>query len=112
MIHILLVSGNDGTLKSFSASGHAEAAERGFDIVCSAVTSLLRTAILSLQSIEKQLGGLIISVQAEKRGNLNAEIKYSAPDYISILAYLFDFLVIGLKSIEDEYPNCVELKIK
>ena len=52
MIEVLLVCGKDGAFKSCNASGHAGFAAKGKDIVCAAVTELLRTAVQVLQKTE------------------------------------------------------------
>ncbi|MDE5614650.1 MAG: ribosomal-processing cysteine protease Prp, partial [Treponemataceae bacterium] len=44
MTTVTLVCGKDGAFRSCEAAGHAGFAAKGSDIVCAAVTILLRTA--------------------------------------------------------------------
>ena len=48
MIRITMISGEKNEFVSCKAIGHSGFAKQGVDIVCSAVSVLLRTAVLSL----------------------------------------------------------------
>ena len=112
MIRILLVSNKNDEFLQFESSGHAGMSEKGSDIVCAAVTALLKTAVLSLKYAEKCSTGLKVKTDAQSSGNLSAEvIDFSDKDKPG-LHYLFEFLAIGLAAIETEYPDYVVLQIR
>ena len=110
MISVLLTCGKDGALASCRARGHARFAERGGDIVCSAVTVLLRTTMQVLSETE----GILVRADASERGSLDFDVSAeSAPaESRAALVYAGRFLEAGLASLVQEYPRNVELKIQ
>ena len=110
MISVLLTCGEDGALASCRAQGHAHFAERGGDIVCSAVTVLLRTTMQALSEAE----GVFVRADASERGSLDFDVSAeSAPaESRAALVYAGRFLEAGLASLVREYPRNVELKIQ
>lgn len=112
MIKVLLVSNKAEQFIEFEASGHAGMSKKGNDIICSAVTALLKTALLSLLNAEKCSADLNIKTEVQKNGRLYAKVlKFSKEDE-SRLHYLFEFLAIGLSALEADYPNYLSLKIE
>ena len=117
MISVLLTCGKDGTLASCRAQGHARFAERGSDIVCSAVTVLLRTTMQALSGTEGvtvRTEGVFVRADASERGSLDFDVSAeSAPaESRAALVYAGRFLEAGLASLVREYPRNVELKIQ
>lgn len=112
MIRILLVSNKNDELLQFESSGHAGMSEKGSDIVCAAVTALLKTAVLSLIHAEKCGTGLKVKADAQSSGHLSAEVIGFSDKDKPRLHYLFEFLAIGLAAIETEYPDYVTVQIK
>ena len=110
MISVLLTCGKDGALASCRARGHARFAERGGDIVCSAVTVLLRTTMQALSGTE----GVTVRTDASERGALDFDVSAeSVPaESRAALVYAGRFLEAGLASLVREYPLNVELKIQ
>ena len=110
MISVLLTRGKNGALVSCRAQGHARFAEKGSDIVCSAVTVLLRTTMQVLCGIE----GVIVRADASERGSLDFDVSAeNAPaESRTALVYAGRFLEAGLASLVREYPRNVELKIQ
>ncbi|MCL2808493.1 MAG: ribosomal-processing cysteine protease Prp [Treponema sp.] len=107
MIEIEAVLDNDGILKACKAAGHAGAGKSGSDIVCAAVSILLRTAFSTL--LNKK--GIKVQGGAPERGQLWLEVEYEAEGR----EYLFavgEFLVNGLSSLTKEFPNNCKLTIK
>lgn len=106
MTKILLRRASSGELLSCSAKGHAGYAESGLDIVCSAISVLMRTVLQVLSELEKleldvsvKKGDIEFSVKNESHSlsdDLKAELKYSG-----------DFLEKGFSSISKEYPEYV-----
>ena len=110
MISVQLARAKDGSLASCRALGHARFAEKGNDIVCSAVTVLLRTTMQALSETE----GVFVRADASERGSLDFDVSAeSAPaESRAALVYAGRFLEAGLASLVREYPRNVELKIQ
>ena len=102
MIEIEAVLDKEGVLRSCKASGHAGAGKTGTDIVCAAVSVLLRTAL----SVLSGRNGIIIKGGAPDKGQLWLETEYSAEGKDFLFA-CGEFLIDGLRSVAQEYPqNC------
>ena len=102
MIEINAVLDESGTLRSCTASGHAGAGKTGTDIVCAAVSVLMRTAVRALSGRK----GITIRCDAPEPGLLFLEADYTAEgkDFLSATGV---FLIEGLRSLAQEYPeNC------
>ena len=107
MIEVLLVCCRDGAFKSCKASGHAEFAVKGKDIVCAAVTELLRTAVQVLE----QTKGIAVKTETPSRGNLAFCVEdCGGPEQTERLKCTADFIRLGMKSLADEYPENVRLR--
>ncbi|MCL2720642.1 MAG: ribosomal-processing cysteine protease Prp [Treponema sp.] len=107
MIEIEAVLENDRTLKSCKAVGHSGAGKSGSDIVCAAVTVLLRTAFNTLSNRK----GIIVQGEAPEKGQLWLEVECETEGK----EYLFavgEFLINGLSSVAKEFPNNCKLTIK
>lgn len=102
MVEVRLGQSKNGCLHYCSSSGHALFAKKGSDIVCAAITTLLRTVLLVLQE-EKNLE---IEVLPLKRGELSFKINNADnKDFLNILQFAYIFLKKGLESIENDYPK-------
>ena len=104
MITIKVILDDSGLLRSCDIRGHGEAGNRGYDIVCAAVSVLARTAQSTLSGRE----GISARCEARQRGEffLETEAKNKAgQDFLDAAGC---FLVEGLASVAGEYPqNCV-----
>jgi uncharacterized protein YsxB (DUF464 family) len=100
VISVEAVLDGRGVLRSCEVSGHAGAGAAGADIVCAAVSSLVRTAVHLLSRKD----GVTIKAAAEKRGELRFEAGYTEAGAAS-LAAAGEFLLEGLGLIEKEYPG-------
>lgn len=110
MICVELERANSGEFISCSAHGHSCLALRGNDIVCSAVTVLLRTAAVVLSKTD----GIEVAVEAKERGSMQIKIKNCAEKNELLSATLVcvaDFLEAGISSVAKEYSDNVKLKI-
>ena len=134
MVKIRLLSNAENCFSAFESSGHAEGnyagsghalhdghadfgdndgkPEKGGNIVCAAVTILLKTAVLSLSSAQKESSSLKAEIRADNPGYLSAKITAFSGDDKPRLQYLLEFLTIGLMAIEAEYPDCLDLQIE
>jgi uncharacterized protein YsxB (DUF464 family) len=106
MITIDVAVDNAGLLMSCRAAGHAGAGPRGGDIVCAAVSVLLRTALRTLSGRE----GIQVRGGAPERGVLWLETGYTGEgrDFLSAAGA---FLMEGIKSVSEEYPDYCALNI-
>ena len=128
MVKIRLLSNAENCFSAFESSGHASGShaggshadfgdndgkpEKGGNIVCAAVTILLKTAVLSLSSAQKESSSLKAEIRADNPGYLSAKITAFSDKDKPRLQYLLEFLTIGLMAIEAEYPDCLDLQIE
>ena len=111
MIEIEAVLEPDGVLRACKAAGHAGAGKSGTDIVCAAVSVLMRTA-LSVLSNRK---GITVRGGAPEKGCLWLEADYDAAGANSGRDFLFaagSFLMEGLRSVAQEFPNNCKITVK
>jgi len=107
VVEIEAVLDNGGILKSCKASGHSGAGKTGTDIVCAAITVLLRTALSTLSDRK----GITIKGGAPQPGELWLDADYNAEGRDFLFA-AGTFLIDGLKSVAREYPKNCKLVIR
>jgi uncharacterized protein len=108
MTKIQLVRGVHGEIRSCRAEGHAEYSAKGTDIVCAAVTILLRTAMQVLSATD----GVAVTSDTSLRGSVFFSVRADSPG-LEISARLIcagDFLEAGLCSLSGEYPGNIEFR--
>lgn len=93
---------NNGNTGCIEITGHANYAEHGKDIVCSAVSALSQTLIASIEKLEPEADitynmqpGFIKLIH----GNLSEKMKT-----------LIDSFFIGVKMVAEQYPDYVKVK--
>ena len=102
MIEIEAVLDENDVLRSCKAVGHARAGRTGNDIVCAAVSVLMRAAASSLFERE----GITLRFDAPKEGFQNLEVDYTAEGKDFLFAAGV-FLIEGIASVAEEFPqNC------
>ena len=89
---------------SFECSGHAGFRRKGKDIVCSAISALTINAANSIMT----LTGTKITVD-ENDGFLSWTFDGKCDEAATLL---MDSLVIGLRSVEEEYRNYLTLRVE
>ncbi|MFH1563427.1 MAG: ribosomal-processing cysteine protease Prp [Nitrospirota bacterium] len=110
MVIVTVTRDVKGKIVQFEATGHADFAKLGEDIVCAAVSSLLQTTLLGLQEYLK----INLEINKEK-GNLKVRIKEIPQQSLQIEACLvateaiLETMVLGLKAIEKEYKEYMKL---
>ena len=109
MIQIVIRCTKNGELVFCEAKGHSLFSTKGNDIVCSAVTSLLRTGLCVLESTDS----VNLKTSATKRGMLTFSVERNNDDLKTsfLLIHLREFLEKGLALICEQYPKNVSLKI-
>lgn len=107
MISVELCRSESGEFVSCRAHGHAEFDMSGKDIVCSAVTVLLRTAAQVLAETE----AVDLSIQAGERGLL--AFAAAAAEQTALLharlVCVADFLEKGLGALSADFPKNVKV---
>lgn len=107
MINVeVTVSGT--VLRDVKAKGHAQSGKFGENIVCAAVTTLLRTTTLL---IEAQTD-ITIRGGAENPGTVSLIVDEVPPFRRTWLEGVTDFFLFGLRLLENEYPQEIMLTIK
>jgi uncharacterized protein len=106
LIDIEAVLDENEILRSCKAGGHAGKGQTG-DIVCAAVSVLMRTAACTLSDRE----GITVRYEAPEPGLffLEAEYKAEGRDFLFASGV---FLIEGLASVAEEYPNNCRLTIR
>ena len=109
MIRAILYRGADGQFTGYSASGHSDYAEEGYDIVCAAVSVLGATCANSLESV----CGIVPDILENDSGALH----FMLPSPLSQASMhdaqiLFGFLHQGLKDVAEQFPQDIQLSIQ
>lgn len=99
MIHIE-VRKHDGKIVSLSASGHAEAADKGEDLICAAVSAIL----FGLGNAADEMSDMIGFEIAENQFRMYAGEPDSTAETILQTGYY------QLKTVEESYSDFVEIK--
>ena len=99
MTSITLSYGKNGVIKKCHANGHANFSKKGTDIVCAAVTVLIRTAMQVLSHNED----VLLIADASARGNLSFSVEEAQ------LKCIGDFLRTGILALTKEFPENVIL---
>ncbi|MBQ2153552.1 MAG: ribosomal-processing cysteine protease Prp [Oscillospiraceae bacterium] len=95
----------EGRRTGFSVSGHSGYAEAGADVICAAVTAIVRYAEATLNDI---LGvGAKTRVDAEK-ALITLTLPASCEDEDTVQAIL-DGMMLTLVSLRDENPDYIEV---
>ncbi len=91
---------------SLTASGHAGFASEGKDIVCAAVTILIRTA---MQLLSEQ-SGVDFKSDTSSRGNISFAASVAESDSLlrERLSCTGDFLAKGFESLAREFPDNIK----
>lgn len=102
---ILYTSGEK--ICGFDMAGHANYAPYGEDIVCAAVSVL---AIATVNSLETQLGQIRANV-SDETGRVSCFLQAVLDEQQEIIAQsIFQTLEIGLRSVEQTYPDYLKLR--
>ncbi len=89
-----------------SASGHADSAPHGEDIVCAAISVLMQTLVNSLEEV----GGFMPLYTIDEDGYIAAKLPKSITDLeFERAQVIFNTIIVGLKGIEEVYPEYIKL---
>lgn len=90
----------------FNISGHAGYADSGFDIVCSAVSSIscaIANGITEVLYIEPEI------VVNENDGLINLDLSKNSKEEIEKSQVLMKTMLLGIKSIEQMYGDYIKV---
>jgi uncharacterized protein YsxB (DUF464 family) len=95
-----------GSVRQVTVRGHAQAAPKGEDLICAAVSALVQTYLFSLQRL------LRIDTDAVVRDGyisltLPAELSQDTRKAADLLA---ESMLIGLEEINSSYPGYLKVK--
>ncbi|MDR1443524.1 MAG: ribosomal-processing cysteine protease Prp [Treponema sp.] len=107
MIRVSVTLDGAGALRACRVRGHAGLGPRGADLVCFAVSVLVRTVLRTLSGRP----GIDVRGGAPNRGLLWMEADYKAEGR-DFLAAAGAFLVEGLRSVSEKYPDCCCITIE
>lgn len=105
ILKICFKTDTSGVIVFVKAFGHAGSTASGKNIVCGAVTILLRTAYRTFLA----KNGIKAVVRAEKEGQLYFQVENYLPENCQQLKGITDYLLTGLKDMESEYPDYIKL---
>lgn len=108
MIAVCVVIGVEGNLVSASAEGHAKKGSNGSDIVCAAVTVLLRTTLATIASRTS----LVVDAKTAGHGTLAFRVTAWQKEDVPFLHYAAAFLLEGITSLQREYPEAVSMRVE
>lgn len=89
-------------LQSLTMSGHAESAEHGSDLVCAGISSIVFGALNGFHQL------------ASGKFDINVDSNYvsvNALDDACIVNKLLSFVLIQLKTVEEQYPENIKIQI-
>ena len=107
MTVVTLSCGKSGAFINCKANGHAGFSQRGSDIVCAAISVLLRTAMQVLSHNEN----VSLNFEAPERGSMSfsIEAKTENLETETQLKCIGDFLRTGILALTKEFPKNVIL---
>ena len=108
MIRAVLYRDADKQYTGYSAKGHSDYAEEGYDIVCAAVSVLGTTCFNSLESV----CGITAELVENESGALHFRLPHPLdPQAMHDAQILFGALHQGLKDVAEQFPQDVQLSI-
>jgi uncharacterized protein YsxB (DUF464 family) len=108
MIFVDLELEREASVLSCRAEGHALFDVAGKDIVCAAVTMLLRTVCEALQKSD----GIEVTCEARVRGTLDFTAEGCTTEGATRIEFAALLLQTGVQDLQTEYPGHVSLRTK
>ncbi|MDO5707408.1 MAG: ribosomal-processing cysteine protease Prp [Andreesenia angusta] len=102
---------NDGYIVSYTISGHTGYGEEGYDILCSAISFISQTVILSLNEVCK-IKSEDINFKIED-GYLGVCLNFDLPkEKMECSEIVMNTMLTGFKSLLEGYPDHITLNIE
>ncbi|MCU6761253.1 Predicted ribosomal protein [uncultured Roseburia sp.] len=105
MIQITIYQDTEGRFHGFDSEGHAEYADPGFDIVCAGVSSLVITAVNSIETLTAD------SFNSETEQE-SGQIKFRMNTFGHDSQLLLQSLILGLEEMERNYSEYIDVIFK
>ncbi|MFL4616967.1 ribosomal-processing cysteine protease Prp, partial [Staphylococcus aureus] len=101
----------ESRIYGYEVLGHADYDDYGYDIVCASISTLIFTAINSLESVAKYKENELNIKMAE-----NGYMFFSLPvddnnTRLNIANIILETTCIGLNSLEEEYGQYINIKM-
>ncbi|HLQ74139.1 MAG TPA: ribosomal-processing cysteine protease Prp [Bacillota bacterium] len=108
MIEVSVTRQDDGYIKSFTLSGHAESGPKGYDLVCAGVSAIsfgAVNAVLTLCEVELDIE------QAQEGGYLSVNIPSPSNEQLKDnIELLLNGMIVSLRTIEREYSEHIQIE--
>lgn len=105
MINILILKDNQKNIKFIEATGHSGYAESGYDIVCSAVSTLMQSLAVGLTEVVN------VSVDV-KIDEATPYMNISLKENNETVQVLMQTTVLSLKQVANEFTKHIKIKEK
>lgn len=106
MIKVIIYKNSNSDTKGFNISGHADYADSGNDIVCSAVSAL---AITTVNSLEKLCDDDFHFEANQKNGDMRLTFDNSLSHDAGLIMHVFE---IGITDISKSYSDFICITFK
>lgn len=107
MIHVAVSVDGNRIVRNVVVTGHAVGIQKGGNVVCAAVTVLVRTAARLLESLQ----GVVVSGGPRKRGEFSLEIESIDQGVVDSVRTTGDYLLQGIRDLQSEFPNDCTLTV-
>lgn len=99
-----------GHIREVECDGHTFYGEKGEDIVCAALSSVVQTTVLGLMSVVR------IDVDL-KRDDKKGYLKFSVPENLSYEEQIkadaiLDTMLLGIADLNEGFSDFIELEVK
>ena len=108
MILVTVVTDGCGKMRSVTVDGHAFGLHKEGNVVCAAVTVLVRTAARLLEADP----GVCVSGGPGGRGKFKLIVESADEGKTELVKAVGDFLVQGMRDLQAEFPGDCTLKIE
>lgn len=104
---IIKILKNDNKILGIECSGHCGYAEKGADIVCSAISSIMGTCHLGLERIAEAEPEFL---QDDNQGYLLLKIKKNLnKEHMQIAQTILQTTVLGLSELSKDYKDFIKI---
>ena len=108
MINVIVIKEKQ-TIKTIEATGHSGYAEHGFDIVCSAVSSLMETLANGLTEVVKAKVKVVVD---EEIPHLSVTLVETDQEKCTNAQILMKSTLLGIKGVAQEFSKFIKIKEK
>ncbi|MBN1410591.1 MAG: ribosomal-processing cysteine protease Prp [Spirochaetales bacterium] len=107
LINVSIQLSKEDCLTSLKAEGHARQEKRGLDIVCAAVSTLLRTMARLLQ----EENGIAVDGSADREGEMELRVSEVPREKKEKIKGMTGFLLKGLLDLKSDFPQNINITI-